>query len=169
MRHSKIELYVHLVWTTKGRESLLRDAIERAAHRSIEQQALAMGCRALAVGGMPDHVHLLLAIPSTKSVSQVVNRIKGVSSRLLNDQPGCSGAFRWQEGYGALSVSRSHVSRVISYIKGQREHHASGRLWPECEGTFVDGDGRGAASLPHPALKGRADGPAANRPRGRGL
>jgi REP element-mobilizing transposase RayT len=78
------------------------------------------GMKALAIGGMPDHVHILLSFTPEISVSKVVNVLKSNSSKWMRVQ---SRQFAWQEGYAAFSVSTSGLSKVIDYINRQPEHH----------------------------------------------
>jgi len=79
--------------------------------------------KALIVGGVEDHVHLLLSIPSTLSVSKALQLIKGNSSKWIHDTFKEHWDFEWQEGYGAFSIGVSGVDDTIKYIEGQREHH----------------------------------------------
>jgi putative transposase len=69
-----------------------------------------------AMGGMEDHIHLLLQFPATKAVSNVVMKIKANSSGWMSGE---IGRFAWQEGYGAFSVSKSNVATVVRYIQNQ--------------------------------------------------
>jgi putative transposase len=80
-----------------------------------------MQCPALIVGGVADHVHILCQLAKTQSVSNIMERIKASSSKWLKTQGSCT--FGWQRGYGAFSVSQSHVESVTSYIEKQEEHH----------------------------------------------
>jgi putative transposase len=134
-RHNKAEIYLHFVWATRLREPWITPEIERAVHRCIDGEAQRLGCSVLALNGMPDHVHLLVMVATRLSAAELMKQVKGVSSRFVNDAlPGQEG-FRWQEGYGVFSVSRSHVQRVVGYIQNQKQHHESGTLWPEWEQT----------------------------------
>jgi putative transposase len=135
MRRSKVEIYLHLVWATKGREPSLSGALLRAAYRCIQSEAEQMSCEVLALGAMPDHVHLLAKTPSSVSAAALAKQVKGTSSRLVSDQVAPGTGFGWQEGYGVFSVSRSHEKRVKAYILNQEAHHASGTTWPEWEET----------------------------------
>ena len=72
---------------------------------------------------MPDHVHLLFGMRPTQSLSELMQDIKGDSSKWINEKRYLKGKFSWQEGYGAFSYSKSHVSKVIKYIENQEEHH----------------------------------------------
>jgi putative transposase len=133
MRQAKSELYVHLVWATGDRMALIKPAMRRSLYRCLEDQARQLGCTVLALGGMPDHVHTVLRMPAKLAVARLVQQLKGVSSHFVHQQLEGPGAFRWQEGYGAFSISRSHVARVVAYVEKQEEHHAGGKLWPDWE------------------------------------
>jgi REP element-mobilizing transposase RayT len=77
-------------------------------------------CPAIEVGGATDHVHILLRLSRTMTVSQAVEKVKTSSSKWLKPR---IPDFAWQAGYGAFSVSRSDAGEVIAYIRGQEEHH----------------------------------------------
>lgn len=90
-------------------------------------------CPVLALGGMSDHVHLLVALSPTISIAGVAHDVKGAFSRWLNEEAGLEDRFQWQGRYGAISVSPHERSRVIAYIRNQEQHHAEGTLWPGAE------------------------------------
>jgi putative transposase len=79
--------------------------------------------KALAIGGVTDHIHLLLSLPATMPVAKAIQLIKGGSSKWIHDNFAQQHTFAWQEGYGAFSVSVSHVRDTIAYIEGQEAHH----------------------------------------------
>ncbi len=81
--------------------------------------------KALAVGGTEDHVHILLSLPATMAVAKAVQLVKGGSSKWIHDTFPKQRHFAWQEGYGAFSISISHVQDTIAYIRAQEEHHRS--------------------------------------------
>lgn len=137
MRQSRVEIYLHFVWATADRMWLIKPTIRRPLYRCLEGQARETGCTVLAIGGMPDHVHLLLRMPATAAAAKVVQQLKGVSSKFVHDELGAR-LFKWQEGYGAFSISRGHVKRVIAYVEGQADHHAGGELWPAFEETYEE-------------------------------
>jgi REP element-mobilizing transposase RayT len=89
----------------------------------------------LALGGIADHIHLLVEIPSTLSLAALVKQIKGSSSHLITQkmQPGTF--FKWQGSYGAFSVSQHEVPMIIHYIDRQEQHHRDNTLIPEYEST----------------------------------
>jgi len=79
--------------------------------------------KALAVGGVEDHVHILLSIPSTLSIAKAVQLLKGNSSRWIHETFPARQSFKWQEGYGAFSIGVSGIEATRRYILGQVEHH----------------------------------------------
>jgi REP element-mobilizing transposase RayT len=78
---------------------------------------------ALAIGGVPDHVHMLLMIPAALSLAKAMQLIKGLSSGWVHETFPSQQSFAWQDGYGAFSVSLSLVPKVAAYIRDQPEHH----------------------------------------------
>lgn len=126
------EIFLHLIWSTWDRIPLLHGEVERVAYASIRAECAAMKAEVLALGGVEDHVHLLVKLPATVSVATFMNQVKGASSHLLTHRTANIG-FKWQGGYGAYSVSRDHLSVVSRYIERQKEHHAAGALDPNLE------------------------------------
>jgi REP element-mobilizing transposase RayT len=133
MRRSKLVLFVHLVWATWDRLPLITPQIERRLYRCVEAEAIRQGCTVLALNGAEDHLHVLVSLPSTISIADLVKQLKGVSSRFVNEvlQPECS--FKWQGSYGAFSVSAADVDRVRTYVQQQKEHHRTEQMWFELE------------------------------------
>ena len=106
MRHNKLSLFVHFVWSTWDRQPLITPEIERALYREIQNEAARKKCVVLAINGIEDHVHLVVETHPDISVSAIVKQIKGASSLFVNDRLQASVHFRWQGGYSASSVSR---------------------------------------------------------------
>ena len=133
MPHVYARLFYHFVWATWDRLPLLEGAVERHAYALIREQCKRLGCEAHALGGIEDHVHLLVTLPRTLCISDFVEAVKGCSSRGLNEAHGSNGAFKWQGGYGVLTVSPRDVNRVRRYVESQRQHHSRGTLWSSAE------------------------------------
>lgn len=72
---------------------------------------------------MPDHIHILIGVRPSQSVSDLMQDIKGSSSKWINEKKFLKSRFEWQEGYGAFSYSKSQVNSVMDYIKNQEIHH----------------------------------------------
>ena len=77
----------------------------------------------LAIGGMPDHIHILFGLRPSQSLSEIMKVVKGESAKWINQNGFISGKFSWQEGYGAFSYSKSHIPAVVNYILTQEKHH----------------------------------------------
>ena len=136
MRHNKLALYVHFVWSTWDREPLISAEIERNLFRAMQSEAENLGCRVIAIGGVEDHVHLLLSFPPTIEISRLVKQIKGVSSLFANKTLALDGSFKWQASYAAITVSRWDLAKVKNYIRRQKQHHANGTAKPTLELSF---------------------------------
>lgn len=123
MANTFTSLHYHIVFSTKHREPWIRSDIQDRLWTYLGGIARENGLKAILIGGMPDHVHLALAIPPTQAVSKAVQVIKGGSSKWIKDAlPGMRG-FAWQDGYGAFTVSKSNLDEVVDYIRTQPEHH----------------------------------------------
>jgi putative transposase len=139
-RQSKTRVYLHLVWATYERLPLLTPDIEREVYRCIESEAVRLKCKILAIGGMPDHVHLAVKLPATIDYSRLMNQIKGVSSHFVHDRlPGHEG-FKWQSGYAAYSIDPDRLDVVIAYINNQKTHHSDNTfnpVWEEVDEEYM--------------------------------
>jgi putative transposase len=123
--HSFSTCLVHCVFSTKDRQPWLTPAICKRLWPYLGGIARENGIRALAIGGVADHVHLLLSLPATLSISKAVQLLKGNSSKWLRETfPELrTQGFAWQEGFGAFSIGISGVKETTRYIQGQEEHH----------------------------------------------
>lgn len=139
MTHNYTRLLYHFVWGTWDRTPLLIGEVEEKAYALLCSQCMALGGKMFAIGGIENHVHLLVGLPETVSVPEFVKFLKGVSSRTLNQ---CFGrlawSFKWQGRYGVTTVSPAHMKQIRHYIENQKQHHADGSLWPSCEQTEPD-------------------------------
>jgi putative transposase len=138
MRAPYTQLYVHLVWATWDRLSLVTEVLEQNVYAAIQAKCEEIKSPCLAIGGMPDHVHLLVRLNAAVSVAELVKGVKGNSSHLVANmiQPG--EFFKWQGGYGAFTLAKEYVPVVTAYIERQKQHHAEGELRPELELTYLE-------------------------------
>jgi REP element-mobilizing transposase RayT len=132
-QHNYTQLYIHLVWSTWDRLPLISPAIEPRLYRTIEAKCVALGCQPLALGGVADHVHLLVSLTPTISISRLVGEIKGASSHLITHEIQPGQFFRWQGSYGAFTVSHTVIDQLRSYILNQKNHHNYDSTIPEFE------------------------------------
>lgn len=123
MSHSFNNIWVHLVFTTKHREPFITSDIEDRLFRYLRDQLIEMGCYVEAINGVPDHIHILIKLSPTKSISEVTKQLKGSSSFWINDKKLTKLKFGWQTGYGSFSVSKFYVEKIKNYIQNQKEHH----------------------------------------------
>jgi len=123
MSHSYVSNLMHCTFSTKERYPWINSDLESRLWPYIGGIAREHRMKALAIGGVFDHVHALLSLPSTMSFAKAVQLIKGGSSKWIHDEFRHLKKFEWQEGYGAFSVSASQVARTIAYIERQKEHH----------------------------------------------
>ena len=133
MRHVQNAVFVHVVWATWDRLPLLVGDVERNAYRAIEAKCGELSAEVLALGGIEDHVHLLVRLPATLAIADLVKNVKGTSAHLIAQHCHPNQFFKWQGGYAAFSVSVGHLSRVTRHIAQQREHHAANTLIPALE------------------------------------
>jgi putative transposase len=123
MPHTYSKILVHVVFSTKERRPWLKEALQAKAWAYIGGIARKNQMRALAVGGIADHVHCLLHHPPAMATSKAVQLIKGGSSKWIHDTFPELKAFAWQEGFFGFTVSISQVDKVVAYIANQAEHH----------------------------------------------
>ena len=121
MSHSYVSNLLHCVFSTKGRRRLIQPEFEERVWAFMGGIARTNGMRALAIGGIEDHVHVLLSLPGTVPVAKGVQLIKAGSSKMIRAT--FTKGFEWQEGYGAFSIGVSQVKATVAYIKNQRAHH----------------------------------------------
>jgi len=129
-----VKFYYHLVWATKQREPLITDDRVDVVRQSLAAIAVKHDVFVHAIGIMPDHVHLAVSIPPRYAVSDIVQKLKGLSSRRIREgvvQPG--DGFAWQPEYGALTFGEKSLADVIGYVTNQQEIHAKRLLRPSFE------------------------------------
>jgi putative transposase len=135
MRAPFTQLYLHCVWSTWDRLPLISLDLEQPIAKCAE-----LKCSVIAIGGMPDHVHLLVRLHTTVTVADLLKETKGASLHLMTHKVRPGEFFKWQGAYGAFTVSKSMVPTVKAYIEHQKEHHAQNDLWNEWEQTLAEID-----------------------------
>jgi REP element-mobilizing transposase RayT len=123
MGNTYTSLHFHFVFSTKNRKPSISHDIEERVWSYIGGIARENDMQPILIGGMPDHIHLALGLPSTLAASKAMQQIKGASSKWIKETFPRFGEFAWQDGYGAFSVSKSVLPTVASYIERQPEHH----------------------------------------------
>ncbi len=124
MSQSLSKLWTPLIFSTKNRYPFLaNDEIRKEMHKYIAGILRKHNCPTLLVGGVADHVHSLFALSKNHSIAEIVYQVKRGSSKWIKLQDSKLKKFHWQDGYGAFSVSQSHVEQVRRYIARQEQHH----------------------------------------------
>ena len=129
MPQSLVQIYVHIVFSTKNREPFLIDRqLRHRTHAYLHGICANQGSPSIRIGGVEDHVHILCRLSKTLDVSTFIRELKRDSSKWVKDQKPELTDFYWQNGYGAFSVSPSHVDPLTQYIVNQEEHHRHARF-----------------------------------------
>jgi putative transposase len=121
--HSFSSSLHHCVFATKAREPLLTPKIRERLYPYLGGIAGENGIKALAIGGVADHAHVLLSLPATMSVAKAMQLLKGNSSKWIHETFPELKSFAWQEGYGAFTIGMSGIEETRAYIRKQEEHH----------------------------------------------
>jgi putative transposase len=124
MANTYSSLHFHIVFSTKNRQRWLKSEIEERVWRVLAGIAKDHRMTPIEIGGVDDHVHVLVSLPPALSLSKAVQYLKGVSSKWIHEELAGFRSFAWQDGYGAFTVSRSQLPAVSEYVRGQRQHHA---------------------------------------------
>lgn len=125
MPASLVKIAAHCVWATWDRQPFITDALCDKLYAAIVAKCWKLGAKPLALGGVEDHVHLLVRIPATVDVARLVGEVKGSSSHLMNTLQSAF-QFKWQGSYSAFGVSDMYIPTTQTYIRNQRQHHTIG-------------------------------------------
>ena len=128
MSKTYTELYYHLIWSTWKREPILQREIRRDLYDYIALRSKAYGYDLHAVNGIENHVHIVIRLGPSVSVSEAVRKLKGSTSHFCNHKLKLEAGFKWQEGYGALTFGKGNLPKVVSYVDRQEERHRDGQI-----------------------------------------
>ena len=124
MPNTYTQIHIQFVFAVKFRKALIEDSYKQELYQYITAIVQSYGHKMLAINGVADHIHIFIGMRPTQSISDLMQDIKGNSSKWVNDKKFLKVKFEWQGGYGAFSYSKSHVQNVIKYVKNQEKHHA---------------------------------------------
>jgi putative transposase len=120
---SYVSAYFHCVFSTKERRPLIKPELRDRLWPFLGGIARQQKMKAIEIGGVEDHVHIVLSLPATLAISKAMQLIKGGSSKWVHETFPDQWLFAWQEEYGAFSVSVSQLDKTIAYVRNQPEHH----------------------------------------------
>jgi REP element-mobilizing transposase RayT len=117
------QIHIHIIFAVENRISLISDSWKDKLYQYITAITIKNGHKPLAINGMPDHLHIVCGLRPVQSISDLLQDIKGYSSGWINKSNFIKGKFRWQDGYGAFSYSKSQLPSLINYVHNQTLHH----------------------------------------------
>lgn len=123
MADTYTQIFYHVVFAVRNRESLITPDIKEDLYKYINGIVSNQNQKLFIINGMPDHVHLLLNCKPNMNLSDLVKEIKEHSTKFINEKKILKGKFYWQAGFGAFTVSKKDVAMILNYIKNQEEHH----------------------------------------------
>ena len=124
MANTYTQIHIQAVFSVQDRDSIIRFEWKNDLYKYITGIIQNNKHKLLAINGMTDHIHLLFGFRPIQSLSDLMQDIKGSSSKWINEKRFLRTRFSWQEGYGAFSYSKAEPPNIIRYINHQQEHHA---------------------------------------------
>lgn len=123
MANTFSQIYIQVVFAVKGRKSLIQSQWKDELYKYICGVVNGKKEKVYAIGGVSDHIHILISIKPNILLSDLVRDIKSNSSKWINERQYVIGKFQWQEGFGAFSYTQWHLDNIINYINNQEQHH----------------------------------------------
>jgi putative transposase len=123
MANTYHQIYLHIVFAVKHRNAVIKRDWQSRLFGVIGNLINEANCKTIIVNGVEDHVHCLIGLKPTVSVSELMQTVKAKSSKYINDHSLTPQRFEWQEGYGVFSYGQSQIAHVYKYIQRQEEHH----------------------------------------------
>ncbi len=134
MANTYSQIYIQVVFAVQGQENLIKNEWRDELYKYITGIIKNHEQKLIVIGGISNHIHILLGIKPNVALSDLVREIKANSSRFVNERKFVKGKFYWQEGFGAFSYSHSQLDTVIRYIENQEIHHAQKSFKDEYKG-----------------------------------
>ena len=123
MANTYTQIHIQAVFAVQNRHCLIQKEWEDELYKFITAIIQNYDHKLLQINGMPDHLHVFFGLRPTQSISNLMQKVKGDSSKWINEKGVLRHRFSWQEGYGAFSYAKSQVPSVIRYIQNQEQHH----------------------------------------------
>lgn len=131
MANTYSQIYIQIVFAVAGRFNLIEKSWRDELYKYVTGIIRNHDQKLIAIGGIENHVHILIGLKPNIALSDLVRDIKANSSRFINEKRFVKGKFSWQEGFGAFSYSHSQLDNVIRYIQNQEEHHKTSNFKDE--------------------------------------
>jgi len=123
MTNTYTQIHIQFVFAVKYRNAVIESSWKNDLYKYMAGIVKNNNHKLLSINGMPDHVHILVGLRPSQSISDLMQDVKAGSSKWINSMKLVKGKFEWQEGYGAFSYSKSHLGNVIRYIENQEQNH----------------------------------------------
>lgn len=123
MANTYSQLYIHIVFSVKFRQKIIEKSWREELYKYICGIVNNKKQKVYAIGGVADHIHILISIDPSVSISDLVRDIKVNSTKWINDRNFSKKKFLWQEGFAAFSCGQRNLDQLIAYINNQEEHH----------------------------------------------
>ena len=134
-------LHYHLIWAAHKREPIITESREKIIYGTLYSKAKEIGVVIHAIGNMSDHIHVVASIPPKLSVADCIKHFKGATLHAINHTLPSASPFKWQAGYGALTLSSRSLATVVAYANNQKQHHRDNTLIALCERASDEDDG----------------------------
>ena len=134
MGQSLVKNYIHIVFSTKHRQTFIHPPVEDELHSYLGGVCRKLECPPIKIGGYTDHVHILCMLSKKIALMKLVEEIKSHSSKWIKTKGEDYSYFYWQDGYGAFSVNPKQVGSVVQYIENQHIHHKDESFQDEYRG-----------------------------------
>lgn len=131
MPNTYTQIHIHAVFVVQSKECNISPKWEEEMYKYIMGIIKTNKHKPLVINGTENHIHILFGMRPSQSLSDLMQDIKGSSSKWINEKKFLKGKFAWQEGYGAFSYSKSQLPVLINYINNQKEHHRKKKFLDE--------------------------------------
>ncbi len=123
MANTYTQIHIQFVFAVKFRARAIHLSWKEELYQYMIGIIHEYGHKVIAINGMPDHIHILIGVRPSQSISDLMKNVKQYSSKWINENKLVMGKFEWQEGYGAFAHDKSGFDKVIKYIQNQEVHH----------------------------------------------
>ena len=123
MANTFTQIYIHFVFAVQNRASLIQPEWKDELYKYITGIVQKNGHKLIAINGTANHIHIFVGYKPHQLIPELMQDVKGSSSKWINEKKFVKGKFNWQEGYGTFSYSHSQIDQVVRYINNQEKHH----------------------------------------------
>ena len=128
MAHTLNQVWIHAVWTTKYREPIINEKIDKFLYKFIKNEFIKLKCFVEEINGTEDHIHVLFSLNRSLSISKIIHQVKGSSAHFFNNSNLLQIPFNWQTGYSVFSVSKKDLKFIKHYILNQKRNHSKNKI-----------------------------------------